>query len=98
VAALADETVAVTMDGQSLSFGALDWLRCDWAKKYGLVGDEGPRWIGSQTDIAPPDHPVTEADILEAYARLDQVQKHLLCVVEPCLRACARTLGEAKQT
>jgi len=97
VAALGDDTLTVTMDGQPLSFGALDWLRCDWAKKYGLVGDEGPRWIGSETDIAPPDHPVTEADILEAYARLDQVQKHLLCVVEPCLRACARTLGKAKQ-
>jgi hypothetical protein len=76
------------MEGRAISFGALDWLRCEWAKRYGLVGAEGPRWIGSLTDIYPPDGEVTPGDLLSAYAQLDPSQKHFLCIVEPCLRAC----------
>ena len=96
VAALGQDTLSVEMDGQTLSFGSLDWLRCDWAKKYALVGAEGPQWMGSRTDTAPPDRPITEADIVASYAALDPVQKHWMCIVEPCLRACALTLGGDK--
>jgi len=86
--ALSTTTVTVEMEGRAISFGALDWLRCEWAKRYGLVGAEGPRWIGSLTDIYPPDGEVTPGDLLSAYAQLDPSQKHFLCIVEPCLRAC----------
>jgi len=86
--ALSSETVTVQLDGQTIGLGALDWLRCDWAKKYGLVAAEGPKYMGSQTDIAPPDAPITTDDIVKNYAQLDPVQKHWMCIVEPCLRAC----------
>ncbi|MBC7287927.1 MAG: hypothetical protein H5T86_07765 [Armatimonadetes bacterium] len=86
--ALATETVEVTVSGQTERIGRLDWLRCEWAKRYGLVGDAGPRWIGSQTNILPPAGPLTIEQVAEAYAQLDPVQKHWMCIVEPCLRAC----------
>ncbi len=87
-AALSSQAIEVTVAGQRERFGRLDFLRCEWAKRYGLVGDEGPRWIGSQTDIRPPEGPLTLDQVAEAYAQLDPVQKHWMCIVEPCLRAC----------
>ncbi|MCD6352280.1 MAG: hypothetical protein J7M26_09195 [Armatimonadetes bacterium] len=98
-AALGHDDVQVTIEGRTLNFGTLDWLRCEWAKRYGLVGDAGPRWIGSQTDLPPPEGPLTPEDVMQAYAQLDPSQKHLLCIVEPCVRACHLQLsGEARGT
>lgn len=93
-AALAAETLKVHLNGREISFGALDWLRCEWAKRYGLVADEGPRWIGSATDIKPPEGRITPEQLLAAYAQLDPSQKHLMCIVEPCVRACHFQLAE----
>lgn len=70
-----------------------DIIRCDWAKKYGLVGDEGPKFMGSQTDIHPPEGKITVEQIVEAMKRKDPIQKHWLCIAEPCILACHRLLG-----
>jgi len=88
----ADRTV-LKLDDREFRFGHMDRLRCDWAAKFGLVGDEGPRWIGSYTDIPPPDRPLAVEDIVENYARLDPTQKHWMCVIDPCLRRCALRNG-----
>lgn len=91
--ALRSEPVCVEVEGRQVRLGALDWLRCEWAHRYGLVGDEGPRWIGSSTDIPPPNGTVTVDALVEAYAALDPTQKHWMCVAEPCLRACHMALA-----
>lgn len=96
-AALGADTVEVQVEGCSVSFGALEWVRCEWAKRYGLVADEGPRWIGSPIDIQPPEGKVTPDDILAAYAQLDPSQKHRMCIVEPCVRACHFKLTGSKR-
>ncbi|MGD9495461.1 MAG: hypothetical protein AB7Y46_04025 [Armatimonadota bacterium] len=75
-------------------WAARDLLRCDWAKRYALVGDEGIRWMGSTTDIAPPAGEITAEAIAEAVHRRDPVQRHLDCILEPCLKACHRVLRE----
>ncbi len=72
--------------------GALDGLRCDWAKKYGLVAAEGPGLMGQTTDIAPPEGLISVEHIVDAVARKDPVQRHWTCVVERCLQACQRRL------
>jgi len=87
--AIGVETVELQLGDEQFQFGKIDRLRCDWAAKFGLAGDEGPRWIGSYTDILPPDGPVTIDDITESYAKLDPTQKHWMCVIDPCLRRCA---------
>jgi len=92
--ALDERQHTIEVDGIEYRFGLIERLRCDWAAKYGLVGDEGPRWIGSYTDIPPPqDRAVTIDDVVENFAKLDPTQKHWMCIVEPCLRCCALRLG-----
>ena len=65
-----------------------DRLRCEWAKRYALVGAEGPRWGGQTTDARPPVGAITPEAIAEAYAAKDPIQKHFTCVLEACLKAC----------
>lgn len=67
-----------------------DWLRCDWAKKYALIGDEGPKYMGSRTNVPPPEGPITAELIAEAMLQRDPIQRHLDCIIEPCVKACYR--------
>jgi ferredoxin len=73
-------------------WGALDGLRCDWAKKYGLVAAEGPGLMGQTTDIAPPEGSVTAEKVMAAIEQKDPLQRRWTCVVERCLQACERRL------
>jgi len=65
-----------------------DFLRCDWAKKYALVGDAGPKFMGSHTDVPVPDGEITAELIAEAMLKRDPIQRHLDCIIEGCLKAC----------
>ncbi|MGC9319653.1 MAG: hypothetical protein ACP5KN_16600, partial [Armatimonadota bacterium] len=81
-------------------FAARDLLRCDWAKRYALVAAEGPGYMGSTTDVPPPEGEITAEDIAEAVRTRDPLQRHLDCILEPCLKAChevlrARGVGDA---
>ena len=51
VGALTDDELECTA---ARCWAARDLLRCDWAKRYALVGDEGPKYMGSTTDVPPP--------------------------------------------
>jgi len=93
VGAIAGETcltVATASGEQKLA--RLDSLRCDWAKKYGLVAAEGPGLMGQTTDIPPPEGPISAEQIADAMGRKDPVQRHWTCIVEHCLKACQRRL------
>ncbi len=68
--------------------GRWDRLRCEWAKKYALVGSEGPRWGGQSTDVRPPGGQITAEQIAEAFSEKDPIQKHFTCILEGCLKAC----------
>ncbi len=88
VKAVGKQEISFTLNGQSWTQGKLDSLRCDWAKRYGLVGDEGPKFMGSQTDIMPPEN-ITEEALIDAMRRLDPLQKRIPCIVEKCLIECS---------
>ena len=92
VSAISSEATTVA---DYASFGALDCLRCDWAKKYAFLLAEGPGLMGQTTDIAPPDGQIAVDDIVAAMADKDPVQRHWTCIVEPCLQACHRRLQES---
>lgn len=92
-----NDSTEVTVRGTAERFARLDGLRCDWAKKYGLVADEGPGLMGQTTDIAPPDEQITTEHIAAALAQKDPVQKHFTCVVERCLQACHRRLERVRR-
>ncbi len=84
----ADECLVAGCGEFEACIGKWDRLRCEWAKKYALVGDEGPKWGGQSTDVKPPPGKLTPEDIMKAYAEKDPVQKHFTMVLEGCLKAC----------
>lgn len=82
-----DEQVGVTVEGKTFSFGKFRQAHCDWSKRYSLIGDEGPRYIGSTTDIKPPSI-ITKENLGQALSQIDEIQKDYFVVMEPCLVAC----------
>lgn len=92
VGALSDgQRVEIEIGKRRYTFAALDYLRCDWAKKYGLVAAEGPGLMGQSTDLPPPDGPISAEQIAEALSirsRRDPIQRHFTCIVERCLQVC----------
>lgn len=53
-ALLADQQREYEVGGRVIRLPGLDSLRCDWSKRFGLVGDAGPSLMGSTTDVPPP--------------------------------------------
>ncbi len=89
VAALSDdECTVIGCNGFEACLGKWDRLRCEWAKKYALLGDEGPKWGGQITNAEPPAGKVTPEQIAAAFAEKDPIQKHWTCILEGCLKAC----------
>lgn len=77
----------IVLEGRSFAFGKLNVNRCDWAKKYCLAGDEGPKYTGSTTDILPPEE-VTAENLADALAKIDPIQKDYMLSMEPCFVNC----------
>ena len=83
-----DDCVVVGCGDYEGCIGKWDRLRCEWAKKYALVGDEGPKWGGQTTDVKPPAGKITPEQIAEAFKEKDPIQKLFTCILEGCLKAC----------
>jgi epoxyqueuosine reductase QueG len=78
----------IDIGGREFRVAMRDLPRCDWSKRHALVGAAGPEYLGSTTDIPPPEE-VTAAALDEAAARRDPIQdRHWRGVVEACLREC----------
>jgi len=87
VNAISSEELTFTLGNKKWTQGKIDSLRCDWAKRYGLVADEGPKFMGSQTDIMPPEKIDADA-IIDAMKKMDPLQKRIPCIAEKCLLSC----------
>ena len=88
VNAIGGDDLQFTLGERTWKQGRIDSLRCDWAKRYGLVGAEGPEFMGSQTNIMPPAKIDADA-LVEAMKHMDPLQKRIPCIVERCLLKCA---------
>ena len=98
VAALApQESIEITTQDATYRLARWDRLRCEWTKKYALVGDEGPKWIGQTLNIMPPAGEIAADQIAEALKQRDPIQKHWTCILEGCLKACQLHLAEEEQ-
>ena len=78
---------SLSVGGRTLRIPRLDAPRCDWAKRFGLVGASGPEAQGSTTDIPPPETISLKA-IHEAMEARDPLQDHFASILEPCIRVC----------
>lgn len=87
VKALKEEKIEIKVGDKKFSFFDIDILKCDWAKKYGLVGDEGPKYMGVSTNIMPPEKIIPEK-LCSALKQYDPIQRRLICICEPCIVNC----------
>ena len=98
MAALApQESIESTTQHATYRLARWDRLRCEWAKKCALLGDEGPKWIGQALNIMPPAGKIAADQIAEALKQRDAIQKHWTCILEGCLKACQLHLAEEEQ-
>lgn len=81
-------TFDVHVDGAIIKMPVIERHRCDWSKRYGLCGKEGPALIGNKTDVAPPKGRILIKDIAAACEQKDPVMKRRACILESCLRYC----------
>ena len=85
----------VLIAGKSIDFPQIKTLQCDWAKRYGLSGAEGPRAMGSTTDIPVPGKITLEA-ITNAMEQRDPLQDHFNAIMEPCVKVCPAPIRKHK--
>ncbi len=86
-AAFAGE-IRVTVGGVPQHYRKLDVNRCNWAKRYSLVGSEGSRYTGWTLDIPCP-RKITPENLSEALRQLPQIEKIRPCTFEQCVFSCA---------
>ncbi|MCX7778409.1 MAG: hypothetical protein N2381_10205 [Armatimonadetes bacterium] len=94
VGALMNEPVAVAHSKRNCNasvawqMGKLLKRRCECAKRYGLVSEEGPSFMGDMTSVQLPDGEPTIEEIAELMKHRDPIQKHWICIIERCIQAC----------
>lgn len=84
--------VELTCEGRTYSFRHVDARRCDWVKRYGLMGASGFQFLGSPVDIAP-DEQITGASLADALRQHDPIKKYRPAVAEPCVLQCPLACG-----
>lgn len=82
-----DNILSISMGNKDFTYAKMSQLRCDWAKRYGLVGEAGPKYMGSSIDVCPPEN-ITEKDLEDALRQVDPIQKRLVGILEKCLSVC----------
>jgi ferredoxin len=96
VRALGRDQVTLKLEGKTFAYRICERLRCDWSKRYALVGAEGPQYIGSQTNIPPPPK-ITPDNLCAALRQMDPLQKACMVIVEQCVAACPACLPTNKE-
>ncbi len=97
VGAIEQKYAGLKVEGVEVKYPLVPRHRCDWAKRYSLVPEEGPGILGNITDAKVPDGKVTIQDIAEGCKRKDPVMKSRTCIFEPCLRHCPAGAGSEKR-
>lgn len=85
--AISDQTIELRCESETYRFNRIDPLRCDWVKRYALMGDSGFKYVGSEIDLPPPET-ITPENLGEALAQLDAIKKRRPVVAEPCVIHC----------
>jgi len=88
-----EKSLSLEVDSKRFEWGKVDRLRCDWAKRYGLVGEEGPKFMGSYNSFSPPDV-ITPEKVCDAMLKADRLQRPgYLAIVERCFTNCPAQRG-----
>jgi len=91
--AIQQKQLRIVCEGMEYRFNAIDSRRCDWSKRYALVEDSGFKYLGSPTDVQPPEA-IIPAALAEALRQHDPIKRRLPAVAEPCVINCPLALKE----
>ena len=87
-AAVKDESVLLELEGVSFSLPRTDFFACEWAKRYALAAEEGPKYCGIDSDVPLPKERNVRAVALAVGGVNWGVQKRHSNIVEECIRVC----------
>jgi len=97
-----DEKTSIKIGDRIFECGIRDFARCDWAKRYALIGEAGPKYLGATHNVEPPEK-ITPKAIKKALEKIDPTVYYRTekfggerivvmgvntVIVEDCLRAC----------
>ena len=85
--AFRDEEAEIRIDGATTRFRPFERKRCDWVKRYSLVGASGTGMMGWKLDEPVPAE-VTPENLAEALRKQPSIEKYRPCSFESCLLAC----------
>lgn len=87
--------VEIKLCGRNYKWFPASSARCEWAKKYGLCGEEGSKYTGSTTEAPLPD--VIDPEKLAAALKTsDRVLKFRPTTAERCIMDCPLRVREKK--
>ncbi|OQA87708.1 MAG: Epoxyqueuosine reductase [Lentisphaerae bacterium ADurb.Bin242] len=86
-AAFEDNLQTIEIDGVPQHFHKIDVNRCNWAKRWSLVGSEGNQYTGWNLDEPFPENFNGDA-LAAAIRKLPQIKKLRSCNFEQCLLNC----------
>jgi len=81
------EALEIPVDGGVERFLAIDRTRCDWAKRYSMIGEEGVNFLGWDFHIDAPEVITPEA-LASALRQQPPIPKYRPVMFEGCLMAC----------
>jgi epoxyqueuosine reductase QueG len=92
-AAITEQSVELTCEGQRYTFRKTAPKRCDWARRYAILGDSGFKYLGSPLDIPCPADPTAD-ELAAAMRQHDPIKMHRPVAAEPCIIKCPLAAGE----
>jgi len=91
-----DESISISIEGKTFTWGKINQLRCDWVCKYGLLGEGGPKYFYSKNNFPIPED-ITPEILYETIKKADRLQRPgYTGIVEKCFVECPvrNTKGE----
>ncbi len=81
------EKRSIKIEDRLFEYGKINQEQYDWSKRYGLMNEEGPKYLGSNISIKPPEN-ITPKKLSEAFKQINPVLRGYLAVVEKCVKVC----------
>ena len=89
-----DKELSIEVEGKIFYCSEISVLRCDWAARYALVGEEGPKYMGSDNNFDPPEI-ITRECLVDTIKKSDKFQRPTYCpIVERCMTECTCSGGD----
>ena len=80
--------IEIQIEDMQYKFSGLNQLRCDWAMRYGLLKEAGPKCLGSTNDYQVPEK-ITREVLTETIKESDRLQiSNFAPIVEKCMLEC----------